>query len=100
MTTYSITEAHNQFATLIHEVEKNHQPIEVTRHGQPVAVILSRQEYERLTTKSRSPTDFWERYMAYQERWQDVLMDIDEDIWADIRDKSPAPDINVWELEE
>lgn len=97
MTTYTITEAHNQFATLIHEVEKNHQPIEVTRHGQPVAVILSRQEYERLTTKPRSPTDFWERYMAWREAWQVDEWEEDFDPFADVRDRMPAPDVNVWD---
>jgi prevent-host-death family protein len=97
MTSYTITEAHNQFSTLIHELEKSDEPIELTQHGLPVAVLLSRQAYERLA--AQQPADFWERYMAYQERWKGVVMDIDEDIWADVRDRTPSSEVNVWELE-
>ena len=41
-TTYSIAEARNQFADLIHKVEEKGEPVQVTRRGEPVAVILSK----------------------------------------------------------
>ena len=46
--TYSITEARNQFSALIRRVEKEQQPIYITRYGQVVAVISPINEYKRL----------------------------------------------------
>jgi prevent-host-death family protein len=93
---YSIAEAETDFAGLLDAVEKSAEPIAVTRHGLPVAVLLSPEVYERLTT-ARPPRDFWAVYLAYQKQWQDIPMDIEEDIWADVRDKSPGREIDLWE---
>lgn len=74
-TTYSIAAARNHFTALIRQVEEENEPVQVTRHGQPVAVILSQEAYDELL--ARSPRqDFWTAYLAYRERWQDVEMDI------------------------
>lgn len=34
-------EVRNRFPELIEEVERTHERIEITRHGQPVAVLIS-----------------------------------------------------------
>ena len=44
---YSIAEAKNHFTELVRDVE-NDSPIQLTRRGKPVAVLLSTREYERL----------------------------------------------------
>ncbi|MHC4392851.1 MAG: type II toxin-antitoxin system Phd/YefM family antitoxin [Planctomycetota bacterium] len=49
--TFSIAEARNRFAELVHEAEAG-VPIEVTRRGRPVAVVLSVSDYQRLTGTS------------------------------------------------
>ncbi|WP_420630696.1 type II toxin-antitoxin system Phd/YefM family antitoxin [Candidatus Leptofilum sp.] len=56
-TTYSIAEARNQFAALVRDAEESKQPVQVTRRGQPVAVILSAEEYGRLLA-NQSKRDF------------------------------------------
>lgn len=91
---YSIAEARNQFAALIRRVEED-DLVQVTRRGEPVAVILSQEEYDRLMTQ-RSKRDFWQAYQEYQETWQDVPMDIEGDIWEDVRDKTPPREDNPW----
>lgn len=94
-TTYSIAEARNQFAAIVRDAEETNQPVQVTRRGQPVAVILSAEEYAKLMA-NQPKRDFWQAYLAYKEKWQDETMDIEDDIWKDVRDKSPGREENPW----
>jgi len=93
--TYSIATARDQFATLVRQIEENDQPVQVTRRGQPVAIILSVEEYDRLVRHQPEP-DFWQAYLEYKERWQDVQMDIEDDIWEGVRDRTPPREDNPW----
>lgn len=94
-TAYSIAEARDQFAALIHQVEAEKKPVQVTRRGEPVAVILSQAEYQRLLAQ-QPRQDFWQAYLEYQKQWQGVEMDIEDDIWEDVRDRTPPREVNLW----
>ena len=95
-TTYSIAEARNQFAALVRDAEENNQPVQVTRRGQPVAVILSAQEYARLLA-SQPERNFWAAYQEWRQKWNVSELDLDPDeIWGDVRDQTPAPDSDPW----
>jgi prevent-host-death family protein len=50
---FSIAEARDKFAAIIRDVEETTQPVEVTRRGLPVAVILSTEQYSRLSARSK-----------------------------------------------
>ena len=95
-TTYSIAEARNQFTALIRQVNQVRQPIHVTRHGEAVAVIMSADEYEQLTAQNR-PQDFWEAYQLWREEWGAEGLDEEFDPFADVRDRSPGREVNVWD---
>jgi cellobiose PTS system EIIB component len=59
---YSIAEARHDLAAIVRELEQ--QPvIRITRRGQPVAVLLSAREFERITAPSVS---FWSAYQAFR----------------------------------
>ncbi|AUX25787.1 hypothetical protein SOCEGT47_063390 [Sorangium cellulosum] len=47
---YSIAEARANLPTLVDEVEAG-TPVELTRRGKPVAIVLSRREYDRLRSE-------------------------------------------------
>lgn len=95
-TTYSIAEARNQFAAIVRDAEDTNQPVQVTRRGQPVAVILSAEEYAKLLA-NQPKRDFWTAYLEWRQKWDIDNLDIDpDDIWADVRDRTPAPDTNPW----
>ncbi len=88
---YSIAAAKNQLPAIIHEVE-NGPPVELTRRGQPVAVIVSSREYERLRPEQ---PDLWkviEDFRASNDLSD--MTDIDE-IFAGVRDKSPGREIDL-----
>ena len=90
--TYSIAEARNQLATLIRNAEENHQPVQITRRGQPVAVILSAEAYARLVANQKQ-RNFWAAYQEWRQKWDVSDLNIDpEEIWGDVREHASAPD--------
>ncbi|MCA1673805.1 MAG: type II toxin-antitoxin system Phd/YefM family antitoxin, partial [Actinobacteria bacterium] len=46
MSIVSVGDARDHFSELITEVERTHQRVTVTRHGKPVAVVLSPDDLE------------------------------------------------------
>lgn len=88
---YSIAAARNQLPAIVHEVEKG-QPVELTRRGRPVAVLLSARDYEQLKPKKRS---LWEAIQHFRATHDlSDMTDIDE-IFADVRDKSPGREVDL-----
>ena len=53
MKTSTIAEAKNNLSQLIYQLESD-EPIHLTRHGKPVAVMLSEANYQKLTHKDNS----------------------------------------------
>jgi prevent-host-death family protein len=53
MKTSTIAEAKNNLSQLIYQLESD-EPIHLTRHGKPVAVMLSEENYQKLTRKDNS----------------------------------------------
>ncbi len=89
---YSIAEARHGLAAIVHELEGGGS-IELTRRGEPVAVMLSMGEYRRLAEGKR---DFWE---AYEEFRRDVdlprLSIVPEEVFEGVRDPSPGREAHL-----
>ncbi|MCA9943175.1 MAG: type II toxin-antitoxin system Phd/YefM family antitoxin [Anaerolineales bacterium] len=95
--TYSIAEARNQFASIVRDAEETNRPVQVTRRGLPVVVILSAKEYAKLLV-NQPKHDFWTAYLEWREKWDIDNLDIEpNDIWGDVRDRTPIPDTNPWD---
>ncbi|MBX7232883.1 MAG: type II toxin-antitoxin system Phd/YefM family antitoxin [Caldilineales bacterium] len=88
---YTIAQARNHFASIVHEAEED-APVEVTRRGQSVAVVLSMQTYRRLVT---ARTDFWEAYSSYRRRIDLAQMGIEPEVFAGVRDSSPGREVTL-----
>lgn len=71
--TYSIAEARQNLAAIVHEAERQ-SPVALTRRGEPVAVLLSLQEYQRLLAKE---THFWDAYTAFRSSVDLTQLDIE-----------------------
>jgi len=91
MKQYSIAEARDQFTALIRDAESDHL-VELTRRGQPVAVILSVDEYRRLTSKRQS---FGPAYEAFRERHDLAAYALIEDEFPAPRDRSPGREVHL-----
>lgn len=88
---YSIVEAKNKLTKIVRDVEQM-EPVEFTRHGKPVAVLMSAREYVRLQSKAES---FWERYLLFREEFELETLNIEPAFFSDVRDQSPGREIDL-----
>jgi antitoxin Phd len=86
---YSIAQARDRLPGIIHDVERG-SAVELTRRGKPVAVILSVQDYRRL---SSGRIGFWNAF----ERLRDSpeFEPIDPDTFEGLRDRSPGRPVDL-----
>jgi prevent-host-death family protein len=90
---YSIAQARQNFAAIVHELEA--QPlIELTRRGEPVAVLLGIAAYRRLQPAT---ADFWSAYEAFRASLSaEDLADPDQaDPCTNLRDRSPGREVDL-----
>ena len=83
---YSIAEAKNKLPSIIHSVEKG-PSVKLTRHGKPVAVLLSIQEYERLSLKKQ---EFWRALKIFRKLMEKENIVISNADFKRLRDSSPG----------
>lgn len=82
---YSIAEAQDCFGQIIHDAE-NGKPIQITRRGNPVAIVLSLSEYQRLTSPNLR---FGTALVEFRQKYQIQDLDINPDeVFNDIRDRT------------
>jgi prevent-host-death family protein len=86
---YSIAEARDQLARLVRESETC--PVELTRRGRPVAVIISRSEFERL---QGSGGNFWDRFVEFRDRAGVAQTGVDAEVFEDVRDRGTGRKVN------
>jgi antitoxin Phd len=90
-TKYSIAEARHNLAAIVHELDQK-EAIELTRRGEPVAVLLSMQAYRRL---SEPNVKFSDAYKAWRQAFPASETDADLTEFDDVRDRSPGREINL-----
>lgn len=67
--------------------------IELTRHGEPVAMIVSCGTYDRLA--AGRPTNFWEAYEAFTARYDLEELGVGDDFLEGVRDRDPGRDVKL-----
>ena len=90
MTVISISEAKNKLTQIVHEVE-NGEPIELTRHGVPAAVLVSFGKYKELTEKFSS---FSSLLYKFRESKSEFLLK-DNDLFSGIRGHEEGREVNL-----
>lgn len=101
MSQYSIAQARDRLSQIVHSAEAG-ETVELTRRGQPVAILLSVEEYERL---QKPKLDFGQSVLEFREKHNldnrepedNYPTDAEVDsIFSNIRDKSLGPEVDVW----
>jgi prevent-host-death family protein len=87
---YSIAEARNRFTAILRDVEKA-PAVEITRHGEPVAVLLSWREYQRLASKK----NYWEAYRSFRDQFDLMELEIEPEIFSESRDRSSGREVSL-----
>jgi prevent-host-death family protein len=89
---YSVATLRSGLSRALREAEAG-EPVEITRRGEPVAVLLGREDYERL---KRRGGNFWERYVRFRERTDlQALGLIPEEIFSEVRDHSEGREVDL-----
>ena len=89
---HSIAEARSSLPRLVREAESG-KPVELTRRGEPVAVLVGRQHYMRLTSGRRK---FSEAYGEFTQQVNLEELGIDPDaVFAGARDRTPGRDVDL-----
>ncbi len=87
---FSVSEAKNRLTAIVHSVE-NGAAVRLTRRGKPVAVLLSIEEYQRLTGKQK---DFWTALTDFRQSFEpDEEGGISGQEFEGIRDSSPGREV-------
>jgi prevent-host-death family protein len=87
---FSISDAKNRLPAIVHAIE-NGPAVQLTRHGKPVAVLISISKYNRLTN---TPKNFWTKLNAFRESIDASTLLSSNDIFFNNRDNSPGREIN------
>jgi prevent-host-death family protein len=90
MPRYSIAEARNHFAELVHDL-KHISRVEVTRRGRPVAILLSVEEFEMLCAGNIT---FESAYEAFRNTHDLANETIEPGIFDDLRDPSQGREMS------
>ena len=89
---HSIAEARSNLPNLIRDAEAG-EAIELTRRGQAVAILIGRDQYDRLVSRSRLFSEAWDEFLREVEL-ADLAIDPDE-IFKDVRDARPGRDLGL-----
>ncbi len=89
---HSIREGRSSVPSLVREVDSG-KSVELTRGGEPVAMLIGRQEYARLTSVHRR---FSEAYAAFTRDFnlKDLAIEPKE-VFAGARDETRGRDVNL-----
>ncbi|MDC0683433.1 type II toxin-antitoxin system Phd/YefM family antitoxin [Sorangium atrum] len=88
---YSVAEARANLPSIIEQAEAG-EVVELTRRGRPVAVVLSREEFERL--RSDRPS-FGDVYRVFRKRHVLEEVGLERDFAASVRDRSPGRQVKL-----
>jgi prevent-host-death family protein len=88
--TYSIAEARNRFAEIVHDL-KHVSRVEVTRRGRPVAILISVEEFEMLRSGN---VTFTSAYEAFQSKYDLAREGVEPSVFAGLRDRSPGREMS------
>jgi cellobiose PTS system EIIB component len=91
MTQYSIQQMQDNPDEVLQTVERE-KTVEITRQGQQVAVLLSVEEYHRLTSVESS--NFGTALKKFRQELIEEGLDLNPDeVFRDVRDRSPGREV-------
>ena len=79
---YTMAQASQQLPDIVTMVEQGYA-VELTRHGKPVAMVVSMTEYR--TLHDQPHRDFWQALQEFRHQYAHDLLDGD-DVFGDVRE--------------
>ncbi|TVQ97057.1 MAG: type II toxin-antitoxin system Phd/YefM family antitoxin [Spirochaetaceae bacterium] len=94
MTRIPLFDAKNRLSAVVHDVESG-SPVELTRHGKPVAVLLGADAYRRRQNEHQTFGHLFDRFV---QQWpvDDASGDEhDENLFADVRSRDAGRPVDL-----
>ena len=88
---YSIAEARSRLPSIVDQAEAGVE-VELTRRGQPVAVLISRREFERLRGKR---VHFSDAYRKFLEKHSLEEIGVEDDFAVSTRDRTTGRKVSL-----
>jgi prevent-host-death family protein len=88
---YSIAEARDHLTKLVRDAEKG-MSVELTRHGKPVAILVSLGEYEKLQKRGMS---FWEAFEQFKNEVDLEAIGIEPSTFEGLRDPTKGREVGL-----
>ena len=88
---YSIAEARSHLPTIVDQAESGVE-VELTRRGEPVAVVISSREFERLRGRRLHFADAYRRFLK---KYPLEEIGIDSDFAASARDRATGRKVSL-----
>lgn len=88
---YSIAEARSHLPAIVDQAEAGAE-VELTRRGQSVAVVVSRQAFERLRGKH---LHFHDAYKKFLEKYRLEDIGADDTLVSSVRDRAPGRKVSL-----
>jgi prevent-host-death family protein len=88
---YTIAEAKNKLPSIVHAVERG-APVKLTRHGRPVAVLLSINQYDRF---SRKREGYWRALRSFRELMEKENILVSDEDFEGLRNDSPGREVDL-----
>ena len=89
---HSIAEARRNLPSLVHDAE-NGKAVEITRRGEPVAVLIGHHVFERLTAGQRG---FSEAYREFADAVDLRELELDpEELFGDLREEAAGREVRL-----
>ncbi len=88
---YSVAEARASLPRLLHAVERG-EAIEITRRGRPVAVVVSRADYDALVGPRLG---FAAAYRSWRSSVADDDLELPDGFIGELRDRSAGRDVDL-----
>ncbi|MCP4628402.1 MAG: type II toxin-antitoxin system Phd/YefM family antitoxin [bacterium] len=89
---FTIAEAKSRLPAIIHSVEDG-PSVKLTRHGKPVAVLLSIREYEQL---AKNNMGFWSAFTKFRKILEQEDLKITDADFKDLRDISTSREREIF----
>jgi prevent-host-death family protein len=89
---HSIADARSNLPKLVRDAEAG-KTVELTRRGEPVAVLIGRKHYERLTSELRSFSEVYATFVR-DVGLRELAIDPDE-IFSSVRDEATGREVSL-----
>ena len=88
---YTIAEAKNKLPSIVHAVQRG-APVKLTRHGRPVAVLLSIDQYVRLNRKREG---YWRALRSFRKLLEKENVIVSNEEFEGLRDISRGREVDL-----